>query len=79
MSMPLHWEDELPIGVQFTARYGDEETLYRLASQLEEARLWKDRLPPILTKAQSAKARSRGAAEPRSRGQERTLCSRQGE
>ena len=53
MSMPLHWENvegtELPIGVQFTGRYGDEATLYRLAGQLEQARSWAHRLPPILS------------------------------
>ena len=36
ISLPLHWNDEgLPIGVQFVGRFGDEETLSRLAGQLE--------------------------------------------
>lgn len=30
----------LPIGIQFTARYGDEETLLRIASEIEAARPW---------------------------------------
>jgi len=47
MSLPLHWNDAgLPIGVQFVARMGDEATLLRLASQLEQARPWFDRAPP---------------------------------
>ena len=49
MSVPLYWSDGLPIGVQFTCRYADEATLFRLAGQLEQARPWKDRLPPMLT------------------------------
>jgi len=49
MNVPLYWNaDGLPIGVQFAARYGDEATLVRLASQLEQARPWAHRLPPLL-------------------------------
>jgi amidase len=48
MSVPLYWNaDNLPIGVHFVARYGDEATLFRVASQLEAARPWMNRRPPI--------------------------------
>ncbi len=48
MSVPLYWSDEgLPIGTHFIGRFGDEATLFRLASQLEEARPWGNRKPPI--------------------------------
>jgi amidase len=48
MSVPLFWNDAgLPIGVQFAARYGDEATLFRLAAQLEAARPWADKHPPV--------------------------------
>jgi amidase len=48
MSVPLAWNaDGLPIGTQFTARLGDEATLFQLAAQLEQARPWAGRLPPV--------------------------------
>jgi amidase len=51
MSVPLYWNDAgLPIGMQFVSRYGDEATLFRLASQLEKAKPWSERIPPICAK-----------------------------
>jgi len=48
MSVPLGMSsDKLPIGMMFTGRYGDEAMLFRLAAQLEQARPWIDRKPPI--------------------------------
>ena len=45
---PLYWSGEgLPVGVMFAARFGAEHTLLSLAGQLEQARPWFDRLPPI--------------------------------
>jgi len=47
MSVPLFWTQKgIPIGVQFAASFGEEAKLYALASQLEQARPWKDRKPP---------------------------------
>ncbi len=43
MSVPLHWSEAgLPVGLQFAASFGDEATLFRLATQLEGARPWKE-------------------------------------
>ena len=45
-TLPLHWSKTgLPIGVQIATRYGDEATIFRLASQLEQARPWFDKRP----------------------------------
>lgn len=48
ISLPLAWSDgDLPIGVQLVGRYGDEATLFRLASQLEQSVPWAARVPPV--------------------------------
>ncbi|TFG29012.1 MAG: amidase [Promethearchaeota archaeon] len=48
MSVPLYWSTEnIPIGIQFAAPFGDEATLFRLAAQLEQERPWTNRKPPI--------------------------------
>ncbi|RLA62835.1 MAG: amidase [Epsilonproteobacteria bacterium] len=48
MSVPLFWgERNLPIGSMFSAKSGDEMTLFKLAGQLEKARPWFDKRPSL--------------------------------
>ena len=48
VSVPLHHSPEgLPIGVQLVGAMGDEATLLSLSGQLEEARPWRERRPPV--------------------------------
>lgn len=57
MSVPLYWnEANLPVGVQFVGRFAEDATLFRLAGQLEQARPWRDKLPPLLAPLQTVKS-----------------------
>src|SRR5262249_19478424 len=48
VSLPLHWTDGgLPVGVMLSGRMGGEATLISLSAQLEAARPWHDRHPPL--------------------------------
>ena len=48
ISLPLYWNAaNLPIGVQLVAPWGREDLLIRLAGQLEQARPWRERRPPV--------------------------------
>ncbi|MEE6266668.1 MULTISPECIES: amidase [Streptomyces] len=48
VNVPLHWNAAgLPIGVMLAGRYGDEATLIALSAQLEAARPWAHRKPPV--------------------------------
>lgn len=52
MNVPLVWSDSgLPLGTMFMAALGREDLLFRLAAQLEEARPWWHKRPPIAEEA----------------------------
>lgn len=59
MSVPLTWNDAgLPIGTHFMAPPGGERILFGLAGQLERARPWAHRRPPVCAGAPAATATS---------------------
>jgi len=48
VSLPVEWTpDGLPVGVQLVAAYGREDGLFRVASQLEQAKPWAARTPDL--------------------------------
>jgi amidase len=48
VSIPLHWTgDGLPVGIMLAGRTAEEATLISLSAQIEAARPWRDRHPPI--------------------------------
>lgn len=48
MSVPLAWSSGgLPIGMMFSGRRGDDAMLFKLAYELEAARPWIEKLPPV--------------------------------
>lgn len=54
MSVPLHWTpNDLPCGVQFIGRFGEEHTLLQLATQLEKSLPWQDKLLANMKKSAS--------------------------
>jgi amidase len=40
-SVPMWREGDLPVGVQVIGRFGEEDTILRLAARLEQTDLWK--------------------------------------
>ena len=49
MTVPLHWTASgMPVGAQFGGDFGDDVTLFRLASQLETAQPWIGRFPATM-------------------------------
>ncbi|MGE4096006.1 MAG: amidase, partial [Candidatus Binatia bacterium] len=48
ISLPLHWTASgVPVGVQFAGGFGDEATLLKIAAQLEQAKPWAGKRPPV--------------------------------
>ncbi|TYO89511.1 amidase [Oceanicella actignis] len=54
-SLPLRWTPEgLPVGVHLAAPFGEDELLMALCGQIEAARPWFDRRPPLVAGGQGA-------------------------
>ncbi|WP_035570447.1 amidase family protein [Hyphomonas adhaerens] len=48
MSVPLAWTDGgLPVGAMFSGKRGDDPLLFELALELEQARPWAGKVPPV--------------------------------
>ena len=48
VSVPAGFDDDgLPVGVQLVGRHGDDALLLALSAQIEQARPWADRRPPV--------------------------------
>jgi amidase len=48
VNVPLHWTDGgLPVGIMLAGRMGSEGTLISLSAQVEAARPWRHRHPPL--------------------------------
>jgi amidase len=48
ISLPLCWsQNNLPLGMMFTAAFGNDGLLLNLAGQLEKAQPWWDKRPPV--------------------------------
>ena len=48
MSVPLHWtDDDLPVGIMFSGKRGDDALLLSLAYDLEAAKPWIGRVPAV--------------------------------
>lgn len=55
MSVPLHWTAAgVPVGVLFSAAFGNEALLFQLAGQLERARSWHGRRPKVMSSGLAA-------------------------
>jgi amidase/6-aminohexanoate-cyclic-dimer hydrolase len=55
-SLPLAWsKDGLPIGIHLAARFGEDEKLMALCAELEAARPWFHRRPPLAMTASPSK------------------------
>ena len=48
ISLPMHWTPEgLPVGIHLASKFGREDVLIAVASQLEAAQPWADRRPAL--------------------------------
>jgi amidase len=58
MTVPLYWtETGLPVGTMVSARAGQEKLLFELAYELEAARPWAHRYPPVHAQQPAADGR----------------------